>query len=416
MEGMAAKHVLKIKNTGSLMAVPRLLAYDGPAILSYGFRPFFLLGAIYSGCAALVWLPVLYGEVSLATAFPPRDWHVHEMLYGFLPAVMTGFLLTAVPNWTGRLPLQGLSLGALVLLWIAGRVAIAVSGLTGWLLAAAIDVAFLSAVVILIVREIVTGKNWRNLRLVGIVAIFAAGNVAFHIESHLYGLADYSTRVGLGAVVMLLALVGGRVIPSFTHNWLACHDPRRLPAPFGRFDGLTIAATLVAVTMFVGAPLSIAAGVVFMCVGTLHIVRLVRWNGYRTAREPLVLILHVGYAFVPLGFVLLGLAAFGVIVPSAGVHAWTAGAVGVMTLAVMTRASLGHTGHELTASIPTQLIYLSICIAGFARIGAAVFATWNAPLLHLSVLAWTAAFLGFAIVYGPLLSRPRQSIGAPATT
>ena len=272
------------------------------------------------------------------------------------------------------------------------------------------------AIVLLVVREIVTGKNWRNLRLVAIVAIFAAGNIAFHIESHLRGVADYSTRVGLGTVVVLLVLVGGRIIPSFTHNWLARHDPARLPAPFDRFDGLTIAATLVAIVIFISAPTSIAAGAAFICAGALHFVRLGRWNGHRTAREPLVLILHVGYAFIPLGFLLLGLAVFGVVPQSAGIHAWTAGAVGVMTLAVMTRASLGHTGHELTASVATQLIYLSICVAGLARIGAAVFAAWSTPLLHLSALAWTAAFLGFAIVYGPLLSRPRQSIGAPATS
>ena len=398
------------------MAIPRLRAYDGPAILSYGFRPFFLLGAIYSACAALAWLPVLYGEASLTTAFSSRDWHVHEMLYGFLPAVMTGFLLTAVPNWTGRLPLQGLPLAALVLLWIAGRVAVTASGLIGWMLAATIDAAFLVAVVLLVVREIVTGKNWRNLRLVAIVAIFAAGNIAFHIESHLSGVADYSSRVGLGTVVVLLVLIGGRIIPSFTHNWLARHDPARLPAPFDRFDGLTIVATLVAIVIFISAPASIAAGTAFISAGALHFVRLGRWNGYRTAREPLVLILHVGYAFIPFGFLLLGLAVFGVVPRSAGIHAWTAGAVGVMTLAVMTRASLGHTGRELKASVATQLIYLSICVAGLARIGAAVFDAWSTPLLHLSALAWTAAFLGFAIVYGPLLSRPRQSIGAPATT
>ena len=398
------------------MAIPRLRAYEGPAILSYGFRPFFLLGAIYSACAAVVWLPVLYGEVSLTAAFSPRDWHVHEMLYGFLPAVMTGFLLTAVPNWTGRLPLQGLPLAALLLLWSAGRVAVTASGLIGWLLAAAIDAAFLFAIVLLIVREIVTGKNWRNLRLVAIVAVFAAGNVAFHIESHLRGLAEYSTRVGLGTVVVLLVLIGGRVIPSFTHNWLARHDPARLPAPFDRFDGLTIAATLVATMIFISGSISVWAGAALICVGGLHVIRLARWNGYRTAREPLVLILHVGYAFIPLGLILLGLAVFGVVPQSAGIHAWTAGAGGVMTLAVMTRASLGHTGHELTASIATRLIYLSICIAGFSRIGAAVFAAWSTPLLHLSALAWTTAFLGFAIVYGPLLSRPRQSIGAPGTS
>jgi uncharacterized protein involved in response to NO len=396
------------------MAIPRLLAYDGPAILSYGFRPFFLLGAVYSACAAVVWLPVLYGEVALTTAFSPRDWHVHEMLYGFLPAVMTGFLLTAVPNWTGRLPLQGLPLGALVLLWICGRVAVTVSGLIGWALAAAVDAAFLVVLVILIVREIVTGKNWRNLRLVGIVAIFAAGNVAFHLESHLRGFADYSTRMGLGAVVMLLVLVGGRVIPSFTHNWLARHGSNRLPAPFGWFDGLTIVATLIAVLVFVTAPMSVAVGAVFIGTGVLHIVRLVRWNGHRTFRERLVLVLHVGYAFIPLGFVLLGLAAFGLVPQSAGIHAWTAGAVGVMTLAVMTRASLGHTGHELAASAGTQLIYLCAVVGALARIGAAMMPALGVLLLHLSVVAWSAAFLGFAIVYGPLLLRPRQPAGGTA--
>src|SRR5664279_2280846 len=143
--------------------VPRLRDYRGPALLSYGFRPFFLFGAIYAGLAMLAWLPIFSGELALSTSFGPIDWHVHEMLYGFLPAVVTGFLLTAIPNWTGRLPIQGTPLLVLVALWLAGRVAVTVSAEIGWLAAAAVDVGFLALVIAAIAREIMAGKNWRNL-------------------------------------------------------------------------------------------------------------------------------------------------------------------------------------------------------------------------------------------------------------
>ena len=201
--------------------VPRLRAYDGPALLSYGFRPFFLLGSIYAGLAVLVWLPVFYGELSLHSAFAPRDWHVHEMLYGYLPAVITGFLFTAIPNWTGRLPIQGKPLLALVLVWIAGRVVVTISADVGWLPAAAIDVGFLALIVAAAAREILAGRNWRNLKVVGLVGLLLAGNGAFHLEAHFSGTADYGVRVGIAVVVLLIALIGGRIIPSFTRNWLA---------------------------------------------------------------------------------------------------------------------------------------------------------------------------------------------------
>jgi uncharacterized protein involved in response to NO len=162
--------------------IPRMRAYRGPVLLSYGFRPFFLLGAIYAGLAILAWLPMFNGELELLTDFSPVDWHVHEMLYGYLPAVVTGFLLTAIPNWTGRLPLQGMPLLTLVSVWVAGRVCVTISGEIGWLLAATIDVSFLALVVAATTREIVAGKNWRNLRVVGLVTLLLAGNIAFHVE------------------------------------------------------------------------------------------------------------------------------------------------------------------------------------------------------------------------------------------
>src|SRR4051812_13345883 len=172
------------------MPIPRLRAYQGPAVLSYGFRPFFLLGTIFAGIAVLLWLPMFHGDIALRTAFAPRDWHVHEMLYGYLPAAMTGFLLTAIPNWTGRLPIQGTPLLALVIVWIAGRLAVALSADIGWAAAALIDIGFLALVAAAAIREIAAGRNWGNLKVVAMVSVLLVGNVAFHLEAHINGVAD----------------------------------------------------------------------------------------------------------------------------------------------------------------------------------------------------------------------------------
>src|SRR5689334_19581402 len=179
--------------------IPRLKPYAGPALFSYGFRPFFLFGALYAALAIPVWLVAFSGTLELDTALAPRDWHVHEMLYGYVPAVVTGFLLTAIPNWTGRLPLQGTPLLTLLLTWIAGRIAVMLSGAIGWGPSAAIDCAFLLLVAAAAAREIIAGRNWRNLKVVILLLVLAAGNIAFHIEAHVSGVADYSIRIGLGA-------------------------------------------------------------------------------------------------------------------------------------------------------------------------------------------------------------------------
>ena len=383
--------------------VPRLRAYSGPTLLSYGFRPFFLLGACYAALAILAWLPMFYGELVIATAFSPRDWHVHEMLYGYIPAVMTGFLLTAIPNWTGRLPLQGWPLLILVIAWSAGRVAVTLSAEIGWLTAALIDSSFLLLVVAATAREIIAGRNWRNLKVLIPVTILGFGNAAFHIEAHMNGAADYGIRVGIAGVLVLIMVIGGRLIPSFTRNWLVRENPGRLPVPFGKFDAVVIALSAAALALWVVVPFDRATAAGLLAAGALQTLRLARWAGERTLRDRLVLVLHVAYAFVPVGFVLVGFSALGLVVPSAGLHAWMVGAAGMMTLAVMTRASLGHTGHELIASIPTQLIYASVFIAVVARICAALEPYWSKPMLHVAAFAWTAAFLGFSVVYGPKL-------------
>jgi uncharacterized protein involved in response to NO len=340
------------------MSIPAALArrrdYAGPALLSYGFRPFFLAGATWAALGVLLWLPQYFGEVTLPIAFAPLDWHIHEMLYGYVAAVMAGFLLTAIPNWTGRLPVSGVSLGLLALLWLAGRVAMLTSAKLGLAVTAAVDISFLATLAAVALREILAGKNWRNLRVLIVLAVLIAGNVVFHVEVMRAGVSDYGIRIGLAAIVTLLMLIGGRIVPSFTRNWLVRVNPGWLPAPFSRFDAVSLAGAVVALIAWIAFPEHLAAGALLLVAAALHAVRLGRWAGDRTAADRLVLVLHVAYGFVPLGFVLLGASILlpGEVPRSAGLHAWTAGAIGLMTLAVMTRATLGHTGRPLARRLP----------------------------------------------------------------
>jgi uncharacterized protein involved in response to NO len=391
-----------------LAPIPRLRAYSGPAILSYGFRPFFLFGAIYSSLAILIWLPMFFGSIELPIALAPRDWHVHEMLYGYLPAVMTGFLLTAIPNWTGRMPLQGGPLLVLVTFWLAGRLAVCFSALIGPDLAAVIDVSFLVLVAAVCARKILTGRNWRNLPVLAVLTVFIMGNAAFHAEYILTGTVDFGIRIGIAAALILVMLIGGRIIPSFTRNWLVRENPGRLPVAFARFDILVLAASAIALVFWIWSPEALLTGSALLTVAALHTTRLARWAGDRTYKDRLVLVLHVAYAFVPLGFLLLAAAAFGFVAQSAGIHAWTAGAIGMMTLAVMTRASLGHTGRVLVASAFTQTIYAAAFTAAIMRICAALEPRWSLILSIVAGLAWTAAFWLFAIEYGPILCTGRR--------
>jgi uncharacterized protein involved in response to NO len=383
-------------------------SYAGPAILSYGFRPFFLFGALWAALAVALWLPVLSGHITLPSAFAPVGWHVHELVYGYVPAVVAGFLLTAIPNWTGRLPVAGTPLLALFLLWVAGRAAIFFSRSIGAPIAAAIDLLFLVALGAIVAREIIAGSNWRNLKVLGGVVLLLVGNGLFHLEAIMRVGNGQGTRLGIGAVVLLIALIGGRIIPSFTRNWLARREPGRLPAQFDGFDASTMGITTFALASWVLTPDSVATALLALAAATFNVMRLCRWAGERTAGEPLVLILHVGYAFVPIGFALLALAILRpeLVAISGAVHGWTTGAIGVMTLAVMSRASLGHTGRPLAATTPLQLIYLAALTAAPARIVAA-FNVLPQAMLHVSATAWVLAFTGFVLVYGPLLTRRR---------
>lgn len=390
------------------MAIPRTRPDNYPAILSYGFRPFFLLGSIYAGVAILFWLPLLHGYLATSSAFAPVDWHAHEMLFGYLAAVMTGFLLTAIPNWTGRLPVQGLPLLALVLLWLGGRMAVFFSAEIGWLAAAVIDCAFLMAVAGTAAIEIAAGRNWRNLKVLAPVTALLAANVLFHLEAHQSGASDIGRRLAIGAAVVLITIIGGRIVPSFTRNWLARENPGRLPIPFSGFDVAIIVMSVLALALWVVFPERTETGLALLVGAGVNAIRLSRWAGDRAFRDFLVLILHLAYAFVPLGMLIAALAIFlpEAIVPAAAIHAFGAGAIGTMTLAVMVRATLGHTGRDLHAGKAGGFVFAAILIAAASRIASALGLPGELPL-DLAAYAWAAAFLGFALFYGRMMCRPR---------
>jgi uncharacterized protein involved in response to NO len=328
------------------------------------------------------------------------------MLYGYVGATVAGFLLTAIPNWTGRLPVNGWPLAGLAALWLAGRLALLTSAEIGGLIAALVDTMFLATLAAVAGREIIAGENWRNLRVLVILIVLVIGNIAFHAEVLVTGKADYGSRVAIAAVILMISLIGGRIVPSFTNNWLTRNNPGRMPTPFSQFDLATIAVSAFALATWIVTPTRWVCGALLVVAGCMQAVRLARWAGDRTVTDRLVLVLHIGYAFVPIGFVMIGVSAFVPHMPAtAGIHAWTAGAIGLMTVAVMTRATLGHTGQPLQAGRATQAIYILLLAAALVRIVAAFMG--SVDLLEVAALAWTAAFILFVALYGPLLAMRR---------
>lgn len=386
--------------------IPRYRPFQGPVLFRQGFRPFFLGAGLWALAALLLWLVVLQGAVALPTTFGPAAWHAHEMIFGFAAAAIAGFLLTAIPNWTGRMPLQGLPLMLLAGAWLAGRAAMATSALIGPGLAAALDLSFLAALLLIVLREIVSGRNWRNLPMP--VALFGLllANALTHLEA-IGGAAvgGLGERLGIAVILMLISLVGGRIIPSFTRNWLAKRAETRLPAAFGLFDRISLAIVIAALGSWVVAPDEWVTGAILLAAGIASFARLLRWRGYRTLPEPLVWSLHLGFAWLPLGLCLLGLGVFlpGLVPSTAGLHALTAGAIGSMTLAVMTRATLGHTGRSLAADGWTTAIYVSIAAAAALRVAAPIALAGYGPLLWASGLLWSTAFGLFTVHYGRML-------------
>ncbi len=379
-----------------------------PAVWQYGFRPFFLGAALWLPTSLLLWLALLAHGLAWTPAMDDLSWHQHAALFGGIGAVVAGFLLTAVPSWTGRPPLRGRALAALFLVWLGGRVFGLLPGETAAVLAIVAESGFLVWLAGYAWREILAAGNRRNIPVALLLSLFAAGGVLSRLEP-LAGdtVGGFGRHLGLAVMLMLLALIGGRITPAFTRNWLVRRGHRRLPSEWGVADKATLLTWAVTLLVWLAAP-GPPAGVLFLLSGLLHLVRLSRWRPTATFAEPLVTVLHVGYAWLGIGGVLYGAALLGYgLPPPTAFHAFTAGAFGTMTLAVMTRATLGHTGRALTADTVTTAIYLLVTAGALARLMAPLWVHSPMLALGLPALFWGGAYLLFAARYGPMLLRPR---------
>jgi uncharacterized protein involved in response to NO len=381
-----------------------------PAILwSAGFRPFFLVAALHALCAVPLWL------VGLAGGPSPVDLalHQHEMLFGYAGAVIAGFLLTALPNWTGRPGLAGPPLAMLVAAWCTGRLALWPAPGAAWVGAVG-DTLFLWGLVVHAWREILAAGNRRGISVCVLVTALATADLAFHVASASSWPLATASGAGLAAIALLIGLIGGRIVPSFTANWLAQQGRARPPAPFPLGEWQVLALTAAALATWLLGLDSRLAGVALAAATLLHAARLAGWRGATALREPLVLVLHAGYGWLVIGLGLLAAATLTDAVPrSAAVHAFGAGAIGTMTLAVMTRATLGHTGRTLRADAATSAIYVLITLGAILRVGAPWLPLGYASALHLAGGLWTAAFGLFAWHYGRYLLAPRIDDQSP---
>ncbi|MEP9390204.1 NnrS family protein [Mesorhizobium sp. KR9-304] len=380
-----------------------------PPILHYGFRPFFFLASLHAGLAIPAWLGAYLGGLDIGGPFGGMHWHAHEMLFGYLGAVMAGFILTAIPNWTGRLPLSGKPLAVLVGLWLAGRAACLLAP-DPWL-AMAVDLAFPAALGFAIWREVVAGRNWKNAPVVVMITLFGCANAADHLANAGFLDHDLGQRLALAVSAMLIALIGGRIVPSFTRNWLVKKGSACLPSPFGRLDKAALAMTAAAMLAWIVVPETAAAGAFLTTAGILLAARLMRWRGAATVSEPILFVLHVGYGWLAVALLLLGISQLSPAIPSsAALHALTAGAVGTMTLAVMTRASLGHTGRTIVADRFVVAMYLMVSTGAALRVAAPFAADWYAHVLACGGALWSGGFVLFAVRYAPILWGKRAGV------
>ncbi|MFK0274893.1 NnrS family protein [Ensifer sp. NPDC090286] len=389
--------------------IPRGLSTTGPVLFSYGFRPFFLAAALWAIGAMALWIAALLLGLDLAGDYGAAHWHAHEMLFGFSSAVLGGFLLTAIPNWTGRLPVSGRPLAALFGLWVIGRVALLSSGFIGLPVAAAVEALFLPVLLLICAREVIVGRKWKDLKVIGGLIILSAANIWFHL-SVLGNLdVDAAARLAIGAYTMLIMIVGGRIVPSFTRNWLNKVGRTDFPVPYNRFDTAAILIGVAALAAWTFAPVHIVTAAIAVVACAFHAVRLLRWHGSPTWPEKLLFVLHVAYAFVPLGFLAISAGAVELLSDYPVMHVLTVGVIAFMMLAVMTRATRGHTGRPLVGSTVTSASYVAIAGAALIRPLAEVLPAHYHHLIALSGMLWIAAFALFTLEYGPMLVRERRA-------
>jgi len=392
---------------------------------SYGFRPFFLFAYLFAAFSMTAWLAwvglhAMKAQVLRPTiVVPPHEWHAHEMLFGYALAAIAGFLLTAVPNWTNSKPVSGGALMLLVSSWLAGRMAIWFSAYLPTLMVAVFDLAFIPMLLAFVAKALLRRWAPRNFIFIPILSLLLAANIMTHVEWA--GLLDagpeLTNRLAINAVVLLVTIIGGRVVPAFTTNVLRRESHILLPTsrkPLEIFSILSMVAVLIVEALGFDGWL---AGTVAIVAALAHAVRLAGWRGLQTLGKPILWVLHLGYAWLVAGLAFKAAAHFALMSEATAIHALTIGAVGTITMAVMTRASLGHTGRTLRVSNPITLAYLLISASAVVRIvvPALLPAYYNEGVVIAGVL-WVLAYVIVSVVFWPILTLPRIiSTFSPAT-
>ena len=424
LHALAAEHAYQrglatARPAGSMMAV---VAEDGApshptprrgliphmkTLCSLAFRPFFLLAASFSVLSLLGWGLHLVQHLPWPEIPSPRLHHGHEMLFGFAGAAIAGFLLTAVATWTQRAPVSGIPLALITAIWIAARLSAFLPGPSGWAVWGSFSLMFWSLLTVLIAREVIVSRNSRNYKIVPTLLAFVTVEAVFFLSGpENLAIKEATLRAGLMLIVGLILLVGGRIIPNFTLNWLKQNRPKARIGmqSFDQWDFGAVIVTVIFMAGFVLRPMDIFTGWLGLAAALAQAGRLARWQGWHTGREPLLWILHVGFGWIPVGLALLGLAALGQSLwLDAGLHALTVGAIGTLVLGVMARVALGHTGRPLTAPGGMTLAFVLITLGTALR----VFAPAGHSAMMMSMPLWLAAYALFLFRYVPILLAPR---------
>ncbi len=382
------------------------------ALFNYGFRPFFFLAGLFAVISVPMWVGLFAGHMDMALVANPVLWHGHEMLFGFAAAAIAGFFLTVVPNWTKVKAARGPVLMVLAALWLIGRVAFWTQAIIPYGLVIAADMLFLIALTATVIRPLIDPQHRRQFLFVPILLVLIAANAMTHLgilDVDIFDL-DWGARglvLGIDAIIVLIAVMGGRVTPSFTSSYLGHGDPAIKVRQNPQLDRAVLWATwavLVADQLVFETPI---AGGVALIAGVLHAVRLAGWQGHRTLGNPILWVLHLAYGWLVVGLVLKGLGAFDLFRPNDVLHALTIGAMGTYILGIMSRASLGHTGRVINAAPLTVGAYVLVSASALARLAVIAFPSLTLEWVMISGLAWCVAFLAFMVVYAPILMRPR---------
>ena len=388
-------------------------------LFSEGLRIFFLAAILYAIFAMAVWegwlgaVAVTGQPFTLPFAPPPVLWHAHEMIFGYACAVLGGFFLTAVPSWTGEKSVRGAFLTLLAVLWLAGRLAVWWSGGIDPVLVAAIDLAFLPALGAKMALQLARRPKPQNVMLLGLISMIWSGNLLVHLDwtGVWPGGASAGLRLGLLTITAIIAIIGGRVIPAFTRNAMR---------QAGRETGLPLSRSKVemaGIGFAVVLPIFVAAGAdgrligaIALMTGAAQVIRLAGWRGGWTVRQPILWSLHLAFAMLALGYLALAAAMAGWSNEVGALHLLGIGAVGGMTLAMMSRAALGHTGRPLIAARRVAWAYGLIALAALIRAtGAEAAPGWYDLAVLISGALWLVAFVMFLTTYWPILTGPRQS-------